>query len=344
VADAALAHVAPTTFALASFGAFDGSRTPAERVLAVLTVVWSGAHGLRAIVGHERVDVENDRAAGVETWAVRVGRDRALRLATRVLLPVELVALAGAEVALFLVAPVPAALFVAIAAALLLARRTEAWTRPLLVLPEREEDGGVLYQFYAVWPALVLLAGVVARDLAYLAVVPVHLALFWPVVASDVSHAWLLGTDTVRRLELVSFFRYRAWGFVSHTVPNWFRYTVWGWLRYTVWGWLRYAVWGFLTHRVPNWFRYTLWGWLRYTVWGFLTHRVPNWFRHSLWVWVSHTAPNWFRYRLPDHARRRREQLRGRVRSAAGARASLTRRGRRALRPLRRAVTARQRT
>jgi 4-hydroxybenzoate polyprenyltransferase len=56
--------------------------------------VWSLAYGLRGIIGHQLADDANDARAGVDTYVRRRRREHVLALCSRVLLPLEVGALA----------------------------------------------------------------------------------------------------------------------------------------------------------------------------------------------------------------------------------------------------------
>lgn len=329
LADAGLAHVAPTTFSLAAFGALDHLDRPEVAVAVAGTVAWSAAAGLRRIIGHELVDVAHDRQAGVTTWVDRVGERRARQIATRVVLPAEVAALAAVLVALAWIAPLAAAVLAAMGAAMAYARAIGAWRAPLPAVPSDDDERAVLYLFLRFWPQVALLVALAARDVGYLLVLVAHLVLFWPVALGELAGLVVAGREAISLTAkgAASWLRYSAWEWIAHTVPNWFRHTLWppvgGWLRYTAWEWVR--------HTVPNWFRYTLWEWA--------AHTVPNWFRHRAWVWVAHTVPNWFRYRFPEHRKAARRRIGAAGRAVRRRAAALRRRARagaaRALRPIR---------
>lgn len=248
-ADAVLAHVAPTVFALAVFGGFRADGRAEVAVVAAATVGWSVFSGLRRIVGHEVVDEPLDRAVGVRTWVVAVGVERARRSVRLVLLPGEVLSLVVVAAGLALLAPLAAALFVALAAALGFARLIGAWTEPLHAMPTAERERAVLYPFLTFWPALVLVATLAVRDAGYLPMVAGYLLAFWPLFIGEMRSLRVSGAEV---LHLVgsgtgNWIRYRFWPYVSRTIPNWFRYHLWP----------------FLHHTVPNWFRYRLSPFLR---------------------------------------------------------------------------------
>ena len=142
LADAALAHVAPTVFAFAAFDCFGGAGTsgrPEVTILLGAVVSWSAWTGLRAIVGHEITDGERDREAGLTTWVVSVGERRARSLVTRYLLPLEVLSLAVAWAALIPIDSFAAWSFALITAGLALGRLTGAFPAPLHAVPSSDE-------------------------------------------------------------------------------------------------------------------------------------------------------------------------------------------------------------
>jgi hypothetical protein len=92
IADACGSHVFPALTASLLAGRATGSLLPPVWIDAV--VVWSFGYGLRGILWHELYDVEADRKAAVQTFAVRHSPALAARLALAALL-VELAGLAA---------------------------------------------------------------------------------------------------------------------------------------------------------------------------------------------------------------------------------------------------------
>lgn len=239
VADAGMAHVAPTVFALAAFGGIGGAETAAEVVAVGATVAWSASAGLRKIIGHQIADEANDEAAGVVTWVRRVGAPRARRWVRGAVLPAELVSLTVVYAALWRIAPVAAVAGTALGGLFGVARLSGAWSEPLPALPSATDERAVLYLFYRVWPSLLLAAALVAREVAYVWLLAGHAVLFGPMVADEGIRAGRFVRDHPGAAS-VNWARFRMWPWLTHTVPNWFRHRVWVWL----------------THTIPNWFRY----------------------------------------------------------------------------------------
>lgn len=92
-ADAAGAHLFPALTALLLAAKIVGAAPDVWWTASV--ALWSFAYGLRGILWHQLLDSDNDRRAGVATFARRVSPARAAGLATRIVFPVEVAALAA---------------------------------------------------------------------------------------------------------------------------------------------------------------------------------------------------------------------------------------------------------
>ena len=135
--------------------------------------VWALAFGLRGIVWHQLKDMDNDRAAGVLTFARR-NPDRAARIGALVVFPIELCALAAVLWQIASGWPV-AFLALYVVYAILSARRRHV--SPVIVAP-KPRSFIVLQDFYTdLFPVALLVAASVRgrRDLVVLAA---HLMLF----------------------------------------------------------------------------------------------------------------------------------------------------------------------
>ena len=185
VADAGLAHVAPTTFALAAFGAFDELGATWSSVVACGAVAWSTGLGFRSIISHEIVDLPSDQLAGVATWVGDVGVPRATRIGGWVAFPIELLGLLAMGFGLVPTTALPLVLFAITGAAMVLARSVGAWPVPLLAVFTPDHDRAVLFLFYRFWLGATFLAGLVMIDRSYLIMVPVYLAMFLAVARDE---------------------------------------------------------------------------------------------------------------------------------------------------------------
>ena len=91
-ADAFYGYVIPVMVVFTTFAQFVEDATPVEQILFPVFFIWSFTAGLRGIINSQIQDIDNDRKSGTVTFAVRAGKDRALRIITRYLLPLEYLA------------------------------------------------------------------------------------------------------------------------------------------------------------------------------------------------------------------------------------------------------------
>ena len=91
LSDASAAHVYPAVFAMVALS-HQGVRT-FDKVMIVAVVLWSCGAGLRGIIAHLIVTQDQDRAAGLETFAHRCGAWRLTLLILAILMPMEILAL-----------------------------------------------------------------------------------------------------------------------------------------------------------------------------------------------------------------------------------------------------------
>ncbi len=229
LADAALAHVAPTVFAFAAFDCFGGAGTsgrPEVTILLGAVVSWSAWTGLRAIVGHEITDCERDREAGLTTWVVSVGERRARSLVTRYLLPLEVLSLAVAWAALIPIDSFAAWSFALITAGLAIGRLTGAFPAPLHAVPSSDEPRAVLLMFYRFWPAAVLAVALALRDPDLVWIPVAHFVLFFPVALGE-AHSFGTAVSVITTSSW-NLLRYRWWWWFHdrcwHPVRSWIRY------------------------------------------------------------------------------------------------------------------------
>jgi len=180
--DTLYGHLLPVAIALSTFfpeplGSLGSARTAGPIfVLLVFVVLLLACKGLRNILLHQLGDRENDRRSGLRTFVLARGPVRALALVNRLLLPLELGALAGALVLLAPAAPV----WVGFAAFLAFtALMFSAWKFPYL--PRRQLRFKFLYflnDFYEEWLPPTVLAIAVARHPGLWPLLLLHFALF----------------------------------------------------------------------------------------------------------------------------------------------------------------------
>lgn len=172
LADASGAHLFPTLVAVVLVFRAAG-QLPQRSWLAAIAV-WALAYGLRGILWHQLSDLENDRSAGVRTFAARHSPRLAASIGQYVAFPLEVTAL------LFLLLQLRSVLL-----ALLLLfyvwfvlLRLRRWAMHAVIVQPRPRYLIVLHEYYDVlYPLGILTASAVAhpRDLAAIAV---HLLLF----------------------------------------------------------------------------------------------------------------------------------------------------------------------
>lgn len=92
IADALGAHVLPQVFAVLLVSQVLAQPVPIVWLGAI--TLWSLATGLRGIFWHQLIDLENDRAAGVNTFAIIVSPKYIIKVAKLALLPIEILMLA----------------------------------------------------------------------------------------------------------------------------------------------------------------------------------------------------------------------------------------------------------
>lgn len=179
LADAGGVHAVPMAI-MARAIALPGDWTSTKTLFVIAAVALGSFNGLRGIIVHQVADLLADRAAGVRTYAARIGTAAARRLALRVLLPLEAVALSG-----FLALTVPrapvVAVFVVLAAVLDGLRVARGWVLPLFEAPAHSRERYVPLasnEWYEVWLPLGFATALVLREPSLWWLLPLHLVLF----------------------------------------------------------------------------------------------------------------------------------------------------------------------
>jgi 4-hydroxybenzoate polyprenyltransferase len=135
---------------------------------------WAFAFGLRGILWHQLFDIDNDRKAGVHTFAVRHSGKAAGQLAAWVALPVEAVALA---VLLDRMQSVWPALFLGLYAVFAILR-ARLWGVVTVAAQPRERYSILGQEYYTLlFPLGILIASALRYPLDWV-LVCVHLLLF----------------------------------------------------------------------------------------------------------------------------------------------------------------------
>jgi hypothetical protein len=158
---------------VAVFAACRGAQSAVSEVWIGAVAAWALAFGLRGILWHQLTDVENDRAAGVWTFARRHPRAAPV-IGTFVVFPIELGALAAMFWQIGSTWP-PVLLALYVLYAFLSARRWQ--TKPVIVAP-KPRFFIVLHEFYSVLFPVALLITAAGRDRRDLVVLVVHVLLF----------------------------------------------------------------------------------------------------------------------------------------------------------------------
>lgn len=156
--------------------------------MAGIIAIWSLMFGLRGILWHQIGDLAADRMAGAQTYVALHGADRAARIASRIVFPVEVLSLAAIAVMAGPLVQVAGAV-AAVLYAGLLHERIYRFEMCVVVVVPRERSCIALHEYYDVFLPVALLVLGLFRDPAVLAVLGLHLILF-PVrirqIASDV--------------------------------------------------------------------------------------------------------------------------------------------------------------
>jgi hypothetical protein len=172
LADACGAHLFPTLVAILL--AFRAGGREADTLWLAAGAAWAFGYGLRGILWHQLADRDNDRTAGVRTFAQRHPPRLASWIGTWVAFPIELAGLALLLWMCGLVLPV-ALLAVYVALAVL---RVQLWSMSPVVVQSRDRYFIVLHEYYDVLLPLAILGGSSLRHPADLLALVLYLALF----------------------------------------------------------------------------------------------------------------------------------------------------------------------
>lgn len=173
VADATGAHVLPALLALQLV------RSPAallaDPLWAAAVLICSLGYGLRGILSHQLLDLPQDRAVALNTFAVRFGELRVRRVVRGLLFPIEFIALVAMVMQIGMAAGL---LPLTVYAFFILSKAERFELRPILVAPV-PRSVIVLGEYYELFlPLAVLLASVVAHP-GDAWVLAAHGLLFW---------------------------------------------------------------------------------------------------------------------------------------------------------------------
>lgn len=172
LADAAGAHLFPTLVAM--LVAFRAAGAPVDPVWLGAGAAWAFGYGLRGILWHQLSDRDNDRAAGVRTFAQRHPPRVAARAGAWIAFPLELI---GLGLMIWkLGSPLP---LLMLALYLHLARlRVQRWSMQAVLVQPRPKYLIVLHEYYDVFlPLAILLDSAALFPIDWLAVAA-HLLAF----------------------------------------------------------------------------------------------------------------------------------------------------------------------
>lgn len=170
--DASGAHLFPTLVAVIL--AFRGAGRPVSVAWLAAIGVWAFANGLRGILWHQLTDRENDRIAGVRTFAERHPPHVAMRLGTYVAFPLELLALASM---FWLMRNLLPLLFLGVYA-YVASKRLRHWKMNAVIVAPKPRFLIVLHEYYDVYlPVSILIASALRHPLDWI-VLGIHLLVF----------------------------------------------------------------------------------------------------------------------------------------------------------------------
>lgn len=170
--DASGAHLFPTLVAVVL--AFRAAGEPVSAPWLVAVGVWTLANGIRGILWHQLTDLENDRQAGVRTFAQRHPPHVTARLGTFVAFPLEVAGLAAMLWQMRSAWPV-----VALAIYLfLMALRVWVFEMRAVIVAPKPRFLIVLHEYYDAWMPLAILGASVWRHPFDAIVLVIHLVLF----------------------------------------------------------------------------------------------------------------------------------------------------------------------
>ena len=176
LADAAVAHVAPTVFVSMMFAGLAPNPRSGTLLLVLLASAWAACVGLRGILVHQLHDLDNDLLGGTRTFVVEAGVERARRLCTRVLFPVEVCLLGVLLVVLTRLHALVGGFFLLYAIVFQLARCY--WLLPHEPAPIERHRTIAMFEFYTVWPPVVLGIALAFRQPIFALLVVVHVIFF----------------------------------------------------------------------------------------------------------------------------------------------------------------------
>lgn len=182
LADASYAYSIPILVSTLVFGRI--GNVPVPPVLFCVLFAWSFCEGLYSILNHQLQDEERDRMDNIKTFVTRFGWERAFRIMSRVLLPLELICFLMLLVYMVGRAPLVPIGYVLFVAWMFYRRHNFAiWqTAQFRRMPELDRvffvNAILLFRFYIEWCPLLLLLTLVWHSPIYILWLFLHLYLF----------------------------------------------------------------------------------------------------------------------------------------------------------------------
>jgi 4-hydroxybenzoate polyprenyltransferase len=185
--DAGGAHLFPTLVAVLL--AFRGAERAPDALWLASIGTWAFANGVRGILWHQLTDVENDRRAGVRTFASRHSAETAIRIGTYIAFPLELLALGSMIVRMRSWWPIG----FLIAYAVLVYLRVLRWHNRIVIVAPKERFLIAMHEYYdAFLPLSILIASARTHPYDWI-VLAVHAVIFptrvWQVL-NDIAKLW----------------------------------------------------------------------------------------------------------------------------------------------------------
>lgn len=176
MADALYAHVNPALLAAYTFHLLT-NRVYGHLAWFMVTLGgWQFFLGLRNILLHQITDLDNDRAAGTVTFAVRIGARSAHRILAYLLVPLEISGFILFTAVVSLTVPAMAIawpLFLLVVGLIIRLHWRQELMKPLIGRIDHFLD-----EYYLRWMPVILLGALCLRDLRMIVLLLLHLSLF----------------------------------------------------------------------------------------------------------------------------------------------------------------------
>jgi 4-hydroxybenzoate polyprenyltransferase len=173
---------------------FRAAARPLDMVWLAIIAAWALAFGLRGILWHQLMDVENDRTAGVRTFATRHPSRFVARAGALIVFPIELIAFAIVLERLRAPWTLAALVFYAFVSAL----RMHIWGLAPVIVAARANYFLVLHEYYIVFFPLALLLTAALRNAIDFAALAAHIVLFPGQLSRTLRDLWNLRPGVLR--------------------------------------------------------------------------------------------------------------------------------------------------